>query len=136
MKKLLSNALLVIALLSLAVNHGWIGGGGIFPSPSGKHFVILHESEQDTPALTAEFTAIRTGDNAKFFKGKGYALEILDDDPQDQDGNPVPLVAKLNAEGVIPPSIFSLDTSDGVLSKAPLPAGVPAIMDFVKQHGG
>lgn len=114
------------------------GGGvaGIVPGP--RTAVVLHESAEVTPDLAQEFALLRSGENAEYIKAKGHNLLILDDDAKGSDGQPVELVAKLNAEGLKPPAVFIL-SGDSVLSKQSISShsgAASVVMGALKGAGG
>lgn len=91
------------------------------PVPVGKlTAVVLHESEDDSPAFARMAVALRSGSAATWIKEQGHKLLILDDDTVDADGQPIKLVATLKQLGVQMPALFVLDAADKVVLKQTL----------------
>jgi hypothetical protein len=105
------------------------------PPPAGKrHVVIVRESENDTPDMAFLFNALRTDEPSKWLKEQGHTLAIHDDDDEDQNGQPIPLVEKLEQLGPVP-GLFVLDQTSGiVVHKQELPRTAPEVIDVVKAH--
>jgi hypothetical protein len=111
------------------------GEGGVLTPAGPRQIVVLHETAEVTPAQSQMFVALRSGANADYLASKGHKLLILDDDAKGVDGNPAPLVAKLNAESVPPPSLFVL-SGERVVFKGALPATAEDVLNVVKGAGG
>lgn len=104
-----------------------------------KTVVILHEAGDDTPAFSRMVVALRAGANAEYLTSKGHRLLILDDESNDQDGNPDPLVSQLSPRNSNWPAVFILDGSDGrPLHDETLSANATAddVMRILREHGG
>jgi hypothetical protein len=109
------------------------------PAPVGKlTAVIVHETEDDSPAVARMFIGLRSGASAKWLADQGHKLLILDDDTVDATGQPVQLVATLKALGVPMPALFVLDGQDRVLLKQTLAEGTTAdnVIELLRRAGG
>lgn len=105
------------------------------PEQGPRRVVILHENDQDTSAIGAEFAALRVGEFGKWFKDNGHELLILDQNQVDQAGRPVKLVQDLLARNVPLPALYVLDPkTNAVLFQEQLPAPASAVVDAVKGH--
>lgn len=109
------------------------------PLPVGKlTAVIVHETEDDSPAAARLFIALRTGTPAKWIRDQGHSLLILDDDAVDATGQPLALVSTLKSLGVPMPALFVLDGQDRVLVKQTLAEGTTAdnVIELLRRAGG
>lgn len=108
------------------------------PVPVGKlTAVIIHETEQDTPAFARMAVALRSGSAATWLKDNGHKLLILDDDTVDADGKPMALVATLKQLGVQMPALFVLDAQDNVVLKHALADTTTAdnVVEYLRRIG-
>lgn len=101
------------------------------PKPSQVTAVIIHETQDATPAFSRMVTGLRSGPSADWLKAGGHELLVLDDDATDSSGQPLDLVATLKAMGVGMPALFVLD-GDKVLLKTTLPSSAKST-DVVTQ---
>jgi hypothetical protein len=109
------------------------------PVPVGKlTAVILHETEESTPAFARMAVALRSGSAATWLKDNGHKLLILDDDSVDAEGQPIRLVATLKQLGVQMPALFVLDGQDRVVLKQTLAEGTTAdnVIEMLRRVGG
>ena len=109
------------------------------PVPVGKlTAVIVHETEDDTPAFARLAVALRTGSAATWLKDNGHKLLILDDDTVDAEGQPIALVATLKQLGVQMPALFVLDAADKVVLKQTLADTTTAdnVVEYLRRIGG
>lgn len=109
------------------------------PVPVGKlTAVVLHESEDDSPAFARMAIALRSGSAATWLKDNGHKLLILDDDSVDAEGQPIKLVATLKQLGVQMPALFVLDGKDQVVLKQTLADSTTAdnVVEYLRRIGG
>lgn len=104
------------------------------PKPSQVTAVIVHESNDSTPALSRLITGLRTGEAEQWLAAGGHSLLVLDDDATDANGQPLQIVASLNALGVAMPALFVLD-GDQVLLKESLAADATGDQVLAKIKG-
>jgi hypothetical protein len=108
------------------------------PVPVGKlTAVVLHESEDDSPAFARMAVALRSGSAATWLKDNGHKLLILDDDTVDAEGQPIKLVATLKQLGVQMPALFVLDGKDQVVLKQTLADSTTAdnVVELLRRVG-
>lgn len=109
------------------------------PVVGAKRIVILHEVGDQNPAFARMVTSLRTGAHAEYLVSKGHSLLVLDDESNDQNGQPDPLVAELRPRNSNWPALFILDGGDGrPLHDETLPANATAdqVMQILREHGG
>lgn len=118
----------------------WLGSlGGIPPGPRG--VVVIHETEDQTPATGRLIVKLRNGEAAAYFKDKEHSLLILDKDAKDKDGNPSPVVKEwLGQIGDMPLPVLVIyePKSRKLLIKESLAkdATVDTILAALKAKGG
>jgi len=108
------------------------------PVVEGKRLlVIIHETADTTPEQGALFTAIRSGETAKYIKEKGHPSPlILDDESVDAGGRPIALVESLEA-AMPAPAMFVLEpTTKAVIAKQALATKEQDVLAFLKANGG
>jgi hypothetical protein len=128
--------LLVASVLNLVYQQGLVPGVGEPPGP--RTVVVLYETESVTPAFSQELVLLRTGANEAYRAEKGHKILSLDDDAKGPDGQPVPLVARLNTESVTPPAVYVL-AGDKILAKQTIKSedGAAAeVMGVLRGTGG
>lgn len=129
---------LIAAALVFGATFGYQAyqNGGLTPVAAGaRHIVILHETDDDTPAMALLLTGLRVGEFGKYIQDHGHRLDILDDDQDPR--SPDPLITKLESLGVQLPGLFVLDAdNDPVLVKESLPASQGEILNALKGVGG
>jgi hypothetical protein len=130
--------LLVVATLNLLWQQGWLGAVGVGEPSGPRTVVVLYETENVTPAFSQELVLLRTGANESYRAEKGHRILALDDDSKGPDGQPTPIVAKLNAENVAPPAVFVL-AGEKVLAKQTIrnqDGAAAEIMGVLRGAGG
>lgn len=97
-----------------------------------RNILIVHERGDDTPELTSTLAKLRLGTGAQYLTTKGHTLDVLDQDAQGPDGQPL---AKLTAlKPFTLPEMFIHDKASGkLLWRGKLPADPIA---EVQRHGG
>lgn len=124
---------------------GSLPGPGPKPEPNpipipvvegARRVVIIRESLDDTPAHARMFITLQSGANAEYIRSKGHAINILDDEQTDENGNPLALVQSLLPLQP-PPALFVLEMSDGrPLHHEPLPETADDVMRVLRENGG
>lgn len=105
------------------------------PTPGPLVVSIIYETSEVTPAMAATFLNLRTGTAAAYLKGKGHALNVLDDDLTDATGKPSALVQRWAPIGKIPELVIGTPQAK-VIWRGPLPATADAVIEQIKKVGG
>jgi hypothetical protein len=129
----LSLTVLVLAVAALLLAGG---GGGAFVTSGPRQVLIVHESEEQTPAFAEMVRDLRIGPHAEYLKSKGHpAPLVLDDETPGPDGSLSGILAPWKPFAV--PELLIL--KDGKLVKReplPAPPAAVSVIDALKKAGG
>lgn len=136
-------SLLVVTAVVMASGQGfqlpWINLP-LINAPGPRTVVIVHEVQDQTPAMDRLITELRDGEPAKYFAEKGHKLLILDEQQKDENNQPAPDLMKWHEalEGMKPP-VLIVAAGDRVLHRQSFSpesfTGAKAV-EVVKANGG
>lgn len=110
-----------------------MGGGGVFVVEGPRQMLIVHETEDDTPAIANAIGALRLGSHEAYLKEKKHLLDILDDDKVGPDGQPPALLTKFKP--YVLPEVLVIQPPDKLLAREKFTTA-EAAMELLKRNGG
>jgi hypothetical protein len=118
-----------------SINWDWskvIPPNIVTPAKGERVLVIVRESEEDDTKFSGLIGELRA---AEYLKSKGHSLVVFDDDDQDKDGKPVPILDKLKP--FLARELVIIEKSSGkVLSRGECPSDTAAVVAAVQKVGG
>lgn len=115
----------------------WWAGGITVPgivSGGPRTVLIVHESNDQTPAFGEMVRDLRTGPHAAYLTSKSHKLLILDDETPGPDGQPSAILAPYRPYAV--PELIIAKPDGALIKRQPLPANAGAVIEAIKAQGG
>jgi hypothetical protein len=118
----------------------------VVPATGPRNILVVWESGESTPYISALNTQVRTGAFNTYLKEKGHRLEWLDDDLIDRDGKPAPSVEAwrpffkdlpLPAVIITDPKTRTIIKRESILDPVTKrPHSAAALLEMIKASGG